>query len=229
MPTDVNIGAFNEIRELLDGKRLNKVFKQELGNLALAIDVAVRHRVFEVYRVDQDKLRSISNVGSSRAAIESLGERVFKTSILYKHKPTPLAPFDVDHRRGNINPATRAGIMEFVSVKRGTTRVSKGYDHRGGFIPRQNTKVGWDRNFGTQYKKSRQSEFLNKKLDIIRRTNLYERKSSNRRAKLRLLFAPSPAQMVGYLINNDLKLMEQIAVANNVMVDKALELFYKGK
>jgi hypothetical protein len=230
MPTDVNALAFDEIRTLLDGKRLNKVFKQEIGNLAIQVDALIRHRVFEVYKVDQNKLKSISSVGSNRGAVETLGERVFKTSILYRHKPTALSPFQVEERWGNINTASKEGLMEFVSIKRGRGNiVSKGYEHRGGFIPRQKTKIGWDAKTGNYYSIDKQSEFLNRNSDVIRRRNLYERKGASRLSKLRLLFAPSPAQMAGYLINNDFKLIEQIAVANNIMVDKALELFYKGK
>jgi hypothetical protein len=225
MPTDVNAIAFKELRELLDGKRLNKAFKTELGLLAVKVDSIIRSRVFEVYKVDQAKLRSISNV-AGRANVETLGTSIFKTSILYKHKPTPLAPFQVDERFGNINKAYRKGLMEFVSIKRVSgNRVSRGYEHRGGFIPRRSSINYMGE--GKGFKKTKQKKSM--KLGGFNRTNLYERKGASRLSKLRLLFAPSPAQMVGYIINNDLKVMEQIEVVSNTAIDNALNLYYKGK
>ena len=219
MPTDVNALAFDEIRTFLDGKRLNKTFKQEIGNLAIQVDALIRHRVFEVYKVDQNKLKSASSV-AGKSSVVDIGANVFKTSILYKHKPVGLSQFFTSAEWGNINlPAIRQGRVHTVTIKRGSPKISYGKEHRGGFIPRESIKG----------KVGKQSQFLNKNAGIINRRNMYERTGADRNSRLRLLFAPSPAMMAGYLLNNDENLIQQIVVAEDKAITAALNYYYLGK
>ena len=199
---------FSEVRELLDGKRLSKAFKIELGNLATAIDTAIRQRTFEVYKVDQDKLRSASNIAST-ASIVTSGERAFKISILYKHQVTGLVNYTKagDWRLGNLYLAVpepkRQGRIQNVMIKRGRPKDSTGKVGRGGFLVKD--KRGYRR--------------------------LIERKTSTRKlvGNTVNLLAPSPAMLANYLIQNDIKLQKTIAVAEDSAITVALNYYLGNK
>lgn len=215
MATDINLEAFVEIQGLFDGKRLDKVFKQELSLLTPLLDRAIKNRTLEVYEANKSKLEASSKISK----VENINN-VFRTSILYRHKPVGLASMFSFAEWGNINfPNKRQGRVHTVTVKKNTPKISTGYEHRGGFIPRERVKG----------KFRKQKQFLNSNSTLIKKKNMYERTGADRLSKLRLLFAPSPAQMVGYLLTKDSKLQEQIFEATDTSINKALELYYKGK
>ncbi len=199
---------FSEVRELLDGKRLSKTFKVELGTLATTIDATIRHRVVQVYRVDQDKLRASSNI-AGKASLEASGTTALKASILYKHQVTGLASYfkNGDTYWGNLGLAVpdpkRKGRIHRVEILRGKKVVSTGRVGRGGFLLKSESS----------------------------RRFFVERKTRSRSLKdnLNFLLGMSPSMMVASLLNKDAKLQQQISVATDEVMEKVLNYYYGKK
>ena len=182
---DVKVSGLEDVRKLLDGQRVTKELKLKVSALVTGLHSDIRKEVFTRYKIDQTKLDSALVGGSISNTTQ--GSNIIKSGFIYKHKPTPLAQFFSSAELGNINAgASRQGLVHSVEISRGRQSIVYGREHRGGFIPvnRVATTIKGKKPI---YKKVLTSKPL--------RANMYERKSSKARP-LRLLFSPSPAQLV---------------------------------
>jgi hypothetical protein len=205
---DVRVSGLAEVRKLLDGQRVTKELKVKVSSLVTGLHSDIRKEVFTRYKINQDKLNS-ALVGKSISNVTE-GANILKSGFIYKHKATPLAPFFSSSFMGNINAgAMRQGLVHRVEIRRGLQGIVYGLDHRGGFIPVKKTLLHGATPKGKPLTtNTRQSKFKNKKDKAIVRVNMYERKSYDP-LPLRLLFAPSPAQLVQRTLNSSSSLLQK--------------------
>jgi hypothetical protein len=195
---DVKVSGLEEVIKLLDGQRVTKELKVKVSSLVTGLHSDIRKEVFTRYKINQDKLNS-ALVGKSISNVTE-GANIIKSGFIYKHKATPLAPFFSSSFMGNINAgAMRQGLVHRVEIRRGLQGIVYGKEHRGGFIPvnRIATTIAGKKPI---YKKVLTSKPL--------RANMYERKS-DKALPLRLLFAPSPAQLVQRTLNSSSSLLQK--------------------
>jgi hypothetical protein len=205
---DVRVSGLEEVRKLLDGQRVTKELKLKVSSLVTGLHSDIRKEVFTRYKINQDKLNNALVGGSVNNVTE--GANILKSGFIYKHKATPLAQFFSSAEMGNINKgASRQGLVHRVEIRRGAKGIVYGLDHRGGFIPVNKTLLHGVTPKGKPLTtNTRKSKFKTAKDKTIVRVNMYERKSY-KDLPLRLLFAPSPAQLVQRTLNSSSSLLQK--------------------
>jgi hypothetical protein len=86
-----------------------------------------------------EKLSSVL-VGKSTSNVKQ-GTNFITSGLEYKFKPVRLVEFLTNTFKGNINPASKQGIVSVVTIKRGQPRIVFGKKHYGGFVQRRGANV----------------------------------------------------------------------------------------
>jgi hypothetical protein len=134
----IDIQGLDELRVQLDSKTLNKQLIPAIGLVTLQLHNSLSFAITRNYATKQ-KLSSVL-VGKSISQVKQ-GTNFIVTGLEYKFKPVRLVEFLTNTFEGNINPASKKGIVSVVTIKRGQPRIVFGKKHYGGFVQRRGNRV----------------------------------------------------------------------------------------
>jgi len=187
--TNISIYGLDEVKEYINPDRIKKELAIGVGLAVLQLHREIKHSIYTRYNVDQSKIDSALSGRSS--STQTTGRNFIKDGLEYRSAHTDLAKFPYTWAMGNINPgAKRQGKVHSVTVKRGTTKIVYGKEHRGGFTQKNG----------------------------VRGTQMFERLGKSR-LPLRLLFGPSVVQMVNTVYDYDPKVKEVLNNLEQTIID----------
>ena len=134
----IDIQGLTELRKEFSKGTLDKKLVPAIGLSVLQLHNALSFAIVKTYATQQ-KLSSVL-VGKSTSNIKQ-GSNFISGSLEYNYKPVRLVTFLTKVFEGNINPASKAGMVSEVTIRRGQPRIVFGKLHYGGFRQRRGENV----------------------------------------------------------------------------------------
>jgi hypothetical protein len=175
----LNIQGLDELKKEFSKGTLDTKLTPAIGLSILQLHNALSSAIVKNYTTRQ-RLSSVL-VRKSISQVKQ-GTNFISSGLEYKYKPVRLVEFLTNTFTGNINPASKEGIVSVVTIKRGQPRIVFGKKHYGGFLQRRGQRVA--------------------------KAQIFERKqkatwANGKRLPIIPLYAPSLSQMASKMYDTD--------------------------
>lgn len=134
----IDIQGLAEIRKEFSKNTFDKKLVPAVGLSILQLHNSLSFAITKTYATQQ-KLSSVL-VGKSTSNIKQ-GSNFISGSLEYNYKPVRLVTFLTKVFEGNINLASKTGMVSEVTIRRGQPRIVFGKLHYGGFRQRKGENV----------------------------------------------------------------------------------------